>query len=130
MFSGEDMSSIADRLASSYRVYGDHALSDEFLAAAKTLMETIPTILNGKASSDQQLVAHCKVLSCAIARYSIDGKKKKKPFLAGAYFQYEKSEIQNKVGTCQTNVMLYHLALMAGSIDARNCYSLRGKNRK
>jgi hypothetical protein len=118
-FSGANIGEIAGKLSDDFsKSYGDTALIEQFIKAADLLQESIPKYFESK-KSDVQLAGACKTLSGAIAKFNMDGSKRRRGLFGGTVFNNEKIEIKGKVEICMSNVAAYHMAILMGAIDPR-----------
>lgn len=117
---GQDGHAAAEQIAASYsNIYSDKNLVADWDVASEKLLATLPPLFS-KPPTGRELASVCKTISRAMMKFHPDGKPQRKGwFRGGALFNYEKSELPNKVGTCVINVFLYHQLLIAGAIDVR-----------
>jgi hypothetical protein len=118
-FRGINMTNIAIELAESYgKSYDDIELAKQFIEAAASLMKAVPSFFEAE-KSDAQLAGICKTLSDTISKFNLNGTRRRRRFLNGAFFNKEKLEIKFKPDICLSNAFIYHILIIKGVIDIR-----------
>lgn len=118
MFVSSDSYSTARQLAEEYqRAFDDKELQRDFIYCGFALKELIENLHPG-TDDPKRLASICLFLTKAIMAFQVDGRRKRRGFLASPFFTSSRYEIQNKPTVATSLVTAYHLALQAGKIDA------------
>ena len=119
-FAGADAQEIVGDLERQYsQSYADENMGSDIKEAADRIVVELPKLMQGDYTH-QQLAGACKTLSTAIQKFNVDGAKRKRGFLGGTLFNYEKQEIREKPSRCMATIASYHVALASGAIDPRS----------
>jgi hypothetical protein len=114
---GQDGQAIAEQLATAYgSSYADGNLVQQWDEASNKVLTMIPKLFSISVKGEK-VAQVCKTLSRAITQFRDDGRRRRKGFFGGTLFNYEKSELPDKVSKFEANVAVYHVLLVTGAID-------------
>lgn len=110
---GAAIEGYALKMADAHRTYADDPI---YLAAdIESSAEKIISFLSSLFPKEV-IPGACTQLQYCIKHFCTDGSKKRRRIFGGSLFNYERSEISNKVKQCTTTIATYHAAVVSGLI--------------